>query len=135
MFDESILCWLKNNRAPVHSIRANVLTKEMSGHKLYVCFGLEDGQMKRQIRRIIASMLAVTMVLSNSNLTVFAGETGSENEPVVEGQGNLDSALTSASEENAGEAVKENESNAPTEEEQQESGSNIQSEEQQEMKN
>nr|WP_295253835.1 DUF2500 family protein [uncultured Catenibacterium sp.] len=47
MFDESILCWLKNNRAPVHSIRANVLTKEMSGHKLYVCFGLEDGQMKR----------------------------------------------------------------------------------------
>ena len=63
--------------------------------------------MKIQMKRIIASMLAVTMVLSNSNLTVFAGETGSENEPVVEGQGNLDSALTSASEENAGEAVKE----------------------------
>ena len=87
--------------------------------------------MKIRMKRIIASMLAVTMVLSNSNLTVFAGETGSENEPVVEGQGNLDSALTSASEENAGEAVKENESNAPTEEEQQENGSNVQSEEQQ----
>ena len=88
--------------------------------------------MKIQMKRIIASMLAVTMVLSNSNLTVFAGETGSENEPVVEGQGNLDSALTSASEENAGEAVKENESKTQTEEEQQESGSNVPKEEQQE---
>lgn len=88
--------------------------------------------MKIQMKRIIASMLAVIMVLSNSNLAVFAGETGSENEPVVEGQGNLDSALTSASEENAGEAVKENESKNQTEEEQQENGSDIQSEEQQE---
>lgn len=88
--------------------------------------------MKIQMKRIIASMLAVTMVLSNSNLTVFAGETGSENEPVVEGQGNLDSALTSASEENAGEAVKENESKTQTEEEQQESGSSVPKEEQQE---
>ena len=88
--------------------------------------------MKIRMKRIIASMLAVTMVLSNSNLTVFAGETGSENEPVVEGQGNLDSALTSASEENAGEAVKENESKTQTEEEQQESGSNVPKEEQQE---
>ena len=92
----------------------------------------ENGQMKIRMKRIIASMLAVTMVLSNSNLTVFAGETGSENEPVVEGQGNLDSALTSASEENAGEAVKENESKTQTEEEQQESGSNVPKEEQQE---
>ena len=88
--------------------------------------------MKIQMKRIIASMLAVTMVLSNSNLTVFAGKIGSENEPVVEKQGNLDSAFMSASEENAGEAVKENESNAPTEEEQQENGSNVQSEKQQE---
>ena len=88
--------------------------------------------MKIQMKRIIASMLAVTMVLSNSNLTVFAGETGSENEPVVERQGNLDSALTSASEENAGEAVKESESKTQTEEEQQESGSNVPKEEQQE---
>lgn len=88
--------------------------------------------MKIQMKRIIASMLAVTMVLSNSNLTVFAGETGSENEPVMEGQGNLDSALTSASEDNAGEAVKENESKTQTEEEQQESGSSVPKEEQQE---
>lgn len=88
--------------------------------------------MKRQMKRIIASMLAVTMVLSNSNLTALAGEIGNENEPVVEKQGTLDSAFMSASEKNAGETVKENESNAPTEEEQQENGSNIQSEEQQE---
>lgn len=60
------------------------------------------------------------------------GEIGSENELVVEGQGNLDSALTSVSEENSGEAVKENESNTQTEEEQQENRSDIQSEEQQE---
>ena len=52
--------------------------------------------MKIQMKRIIASMLAVIMVLSNSNLTVFAGETESENEPVVEGQGNLDNALPRA---------------------------------------
>lgn len=60
------------------------------------------------------------------------GEIGSENEPVVEGQGNLDSALTSVSEENSGEAVKENESNTQTEEEQQENRSDVQAEEQQE---
>ena len=47
MFGESILWWLKNNRSAVHSIRANVLTKEMNGHKYCICFGLEDGQMKR----------------------------------------------------------------------------------------
>ena len=33
MFGESILWWLKNNRSAVH--------------KYYICFGLEDGQMKR----------------------------------------------------------------------------------------
>lgn len=101
--------------------------------------------MKIQMKRIIASMLAVIMVLSNSNLTVFAGETESKNEPVVEEQGNLDNALPSVSGENAGEAVKENEpniqteeqqqeneSNTQTEEDQQENGSNVQSEEQQE---
>lgn len=88
--------------------------------------------MKIQMKRIIASMLAVTMVLSNGNLTVLAGETGSENEPVVEGQCNLDSALTSVSGENPSEAVKENESNTQTEEEQQENRSDIQAEEQQE---
>ena len=42
MFGESILWWLKNNRSAVHSIRANVLTKEMNGHKYYICFGLEE---------------------------------------------------------------------------------------------
>lgn len=47
MFGESILWWLKNSRSAVHSIRANVLTKEMNGHKYYICFRLEDGQMKR----------------------------------------------------------------------------------------
>lgn len=47
MFGESILWWLKNNRSAVHSIRANVLTKEMNVHKYCICFGLEDGQMKR----------------------------------------------------------------------------------------
>lgn len=88
--------------------------------------------MKIQMKRIIASMLAVTMVLSNGNLTVLAGETGSENEPVVEGQCNLDSALTSVSGENPSEAVKENESNTQTEEEQQENSSDVQAEEQQE---
>lgn len=101
--------------------------------------------MKIQMKRIIASMLAVTMVLSNGNLTALAGETGSKNEPVVEEQSNLDNALPSVSGENAGEAVKENEpniqteeqqqeneSNTQTEEGQQENGSNVQSEEQQE---
>lgn len=90
--------------------------------------------MKIQMKRIIASMLVVIMVLSNGNLTVFAEETGSKNESVVEEQGNLDNALPSTSGENAGEAVKENEPNTQTEEEQQENESNVQSEEQQENK-
>ena len=87
--------------------------------------------MKIQIKRIIASMLVVTMVLSNGNLTALAGETGSKSESVVEGQSNLDNALPSTSGENAGEAIKENESNVQAEEQQQENGSNIQTEEQQ----
>ena len=86
--------------------------------------------MKIQMKRIIASMLVVTMVLSNGNLTVLAGETGSKSEPVVEEQSNLDSALTGASGENTGEAVKENGPDTQTEE-QQENESNVQSEEQQ----
>ena len=43
----TIICWFKNNRAPVHSMGASVLTKEINENKYYVCFGLEDGQMKR----------------------------------------------------------------------------------------
>ena len=43
----TIICWFKNNRAPVHRIGASVLTKEINENKYYVCFGLEDGQMKR----------------------------------------------------------------------------------------
>lgn len=43
----TIVCWFKNNRAPVHSMCASVLTKEINENKYYVCFGLEDGQMKR----------------------------------------------------------------------------------------
>ena len=43
----TIICWFKNNRAPVHSMGASVLTKEINENKCYVCFGLEDGQMKR----------------------------------------------------------------------------------------
>ena len=39
--------------------------------------------MKRQIRRIIASMLTVTTVLSNSNLAVFAEEAGIESQSVM----------------------------------------------------
>ena len=39
--------------------------------------------MKRQIRRIIASMLTVTTVLSNSNLAVFAEEAGIECQSVM----------------------------------------------------
>ena len=39
MFGESILWWLKNNRSAVHSIRANVLTKEMNGHKTIFVLG------------------------------------------------------------------------------------------------
>ena len=53
--------------------------------------------MKIQMKRIIASMLVVTMVLSNGNLTALAGETGSKSESVVEGQSNLDNALPSTS--------------------------------------
>ena len=87
--------------------------------------------MKIQMKRIIASMLAVTMVLSNGNLTVLAVETGSKSESVVEEQSDLDNALPSTSGENAGEAVKENEPNTQTEEGQQENGANVQSEEQQ----
>ena len=87
--------------------------------------------MKIQMKRIIVSMLVVTMVLSNGNLTVLAGETGSKSEPVVEEQSNLDSALTGASGENTGEAVKENEPNIQTEEGKKENGSNTQMEEQQ----
>lgn len=43
----TIICWFKNNRAPVHSMGASVLTKEINENKYYVCFGLEDGQMNR----------------------------------------------------------------------------------------
>lgn len=43
----TIICWFKNNRAPVHSMGASVLTKEINENKYYVCFGLEDGQIKR----------------------------------------------------------------------------------------
>ena len=85
--------------------------------------------MKIQMKRIIASMLVVAMVLSNGNLTVLAGETGSKNESVVEEQSNLENALPSTSGENAGEAVRENEPNTQTEEQQQENESNTQTEE------
>ena len=88
--------------------------------------------MKRQIRRIIASMLTVTMVLSNSNLAVFAEEAGIENQSVmVEEQDNLDSALMSAAGDITGEDVKEQESTVQMEEEQ-EQESNVRTEEQQE---
>lgn len=88
--------------------------------------------MKRQIRRIIASMLTVTMVLSNSNLAVVAEEAGIENQSVmVEEQDNLDSALMSAAGENTSEDVKEQESIVQVEEEQ-EQESNVRTEEQQE---
>ena len=88
--------------------------------------------MKRQIRRIIASMLTVTMVLSNSNLAVFAEEAGIENQSVmVEEQDNLDSALMSAAEQNTSEDVKEQESTVQVEEEQ-EKESTVRTEEQQE---
>ena len=43
----TIICWFKNTRAPVQSMGASVLTKEINENKYYVCFGLEDGQMKR----------------------------------------------------------------------------------------
>ena len=43
----TIICWFKNNRALVHIIGASILTKEVNENKYYVCFGLEDGQMKR----------------------------------------------------------------------------------------
>lgn len=76
-------------------------------------------------------MLVVAMVLSNGNLTVLAGETGSKNESVVEEQSNLDNALPSTSGENDGETAKENKPNVQAEEQQQENGSNIQTEEQQ----
>ncbi len=88
--------------------------------------------MKRQMRRIIASMLAVTMVLSNSNLAVFAQEAGIEDQSVtMEEQGSLDDVLMSGEEENTGEDVKEQESTARTEE-QQEKESDTQPEEKQE---
>lgn len=48
----TIICWFKNNRAPVHSMGASVLTKEINENKYYVCFGLEDGQMKRFFYRL-----------------------------------------------------------------------------------
>ena len=47
VYANTIICWFKNNRAPVHSMGASVLTKEINENKYYVCFGLEDGQMKR----------------------------------------------------------------------------------------
>ena len=68
--------------------------------------------MKRQIRRIIASMLAVTMVLSNSNLAAFAEEAGSKNQSVmVEEQ---------PEEEKQEEQQQENESDTQLEEKQEE---------------
>ena len=43
----TIICWFKNNRALVHTIGASILTKELNENKYYVCFGLEDGRIKR----------------------------------------------------------------------------------------
>ena len=43
----TIICWFKNNRALVHIIGASILTKEVNENKYYVCFGLEDGRIKR----------------------------------------------------------------------------------------
>lgn len=45
----TIICWFKNNRAPVHIIGTSVLTKELNENKYYVCFGLEDGRIKRLV--------------------------------------------------------------------------------------
>ena len=39
--------------------------------------------MNRRIKRILASMLTVTMILSNSDLTVFAEETNVEEETIM----------------------------------------------------
>ena len=39
--------------------------------------------MDRRWKKIIASMLAATMVLSNSNMTVFAGEANDEDEAIM----------------------------------------------------
>lgn len=41
--------------------------------------------MDRRWKKIIASMLAVTMVLSNSNIAVSAGEVNDEDEAVMAG--------------------------------------------------
>ena len=42
-----------------------------------------DIYMDRRWKKIIASMLAATMVLSNSNMTVFAGEANDEDEAIM----------------------------------------------------
>lgn len=42
-----IVCWFKNNRASVHSIDTDVLTKEIKKNKYFISFGFEDGKMKK----------------------------------------------------------------------------------------
>ena len=76
--------------------------------------------MKRQMRRIIASMLAVTTVLSNSNLAVFAEEAGIENQSVMVEEQQEEQQVEQQQEEQQEEQQQENESDTQPEEQQEE---------------
>lgn len=66
----TIVCWFKNNRAPVHSMGASVLTKEINENKYYVCFGLEDGKLKRLL---VDSYVYLSLVEGEKGILTYQG--------------------------------------------------------------
>lgn len=66
----TIICWFKNNRAPVHIIGASILTKELNENKYYVCFGLEDGGIKRFL---VDSYVYLSLIEGEKGILTYQG--------------------------------------------------------------
>ena len=70
VYANTIICWFKNNRAPVHMIGASVLTKELIENKYYVCFGLEDGGIKRLL---VDSYVYLSLIEGEKGILTYQG--------------------------------------------------------------
>lgn len=66
----TIICWFKNNRALVHIIGASILTKELNENKYYVCFGLEDGGIKRFL---VDSYVYLSLIEGEKGILTYQG--------------------------------------------------------------
>lgn len=70
VYANTIICWFKNNRAPVHMIGASVLTKELNENKYYVCFGLKDGGIKRLL---VDSYVYLSLIEGEKGILTYQG--------------------------------------------------------------